>query len=80
MNDLLIRTLAESPEIQQGLRDGSMELHGGVVRWAAGTPTAGRIVAHLRLPVEPEQAGKALEQLAKTMSEDSLKQVAANSA
>lgn len=69
MNELLVRTLAESPEILQGLADQTMTLHGGVVRWAPGTPTGGRIVAHLRLPGDPEQAGKALERLEKMMTE-----------
>jgi hypothetical protein len=30
-----------------GLAVGKYTLHGGVIRWAAGTPAAGQIVAHL---------------------------------
>lgn len=30
-----------------GLASGTYTLQGGVIRWAAGTPCAGQIVAHL---------------------------------
>lgn len=34
-------------EVWSGLVTGQYTLHGGVIRWAAGTPTAGQIVRHL---------------------------------
>lgn len=39
---------SEHREIVQGLLDGSLRRHGGVIRYAAGRPQGGQIVAHLR--------------------------------
>ncbi|MBE9201824.1 MULTISPECIES: hypothetical protein [unclassified Nodularia (in: cyanobacteria)] len=39
--------LANSPEIINGLLNGSMQRYGSVIRWAAGTENAGQIVRHL---------------------------------
>ncbi|MDB9374423.1 hypothetical protein [Nodularia sphaerocarpa] len=39
--------LVNSPEIIQGLLNGSMKRYGSVIRWAAGTENAGQIVRHL---------------------------------
>ncbi|MGB3637930.1 MAG: hypothetical protein WBA39_10210 [Rivularia sp. (in: cyanobacteria)] len=39
--------LVNSPEIINGLLDGSMQRYGSVIRWAAGTENAGQIVRHL---------------------------------
>jgi len=39
--------LLNSPEIIQGLLNGSMQRYGSVIRWTAGTEKAGQIVSHL---------------------------------
>ncbi|TAE61514.1 MAG: hypothetical protein EAZ87_01560 [Nostocales cyanobacterium] len=39
--------LLNSPEIIQGLLNGSMQRYGSVIRWTAGTEKAGQIVRHL---------------------------------
>ncbi|MTJ53109.1 hypothetical protein FJR38_10890 [Anabaena sp. UHCC 0253] len=39
--------LLNSPEIIQGLLNGSMQRYGSVIRWSAGTEKAGQIVRHL---------------------------------
>jgi hypothetical protein len=52
------------PELLLGLDSGLYTLHGGVVRWAAGTANAGQIVRHL-IPVDGFQVvqNSALKQL-----------------
>ncbi len=39
-------------DVLLGLMNGTYQLYGGVIRWAAGTPNAGQIVRHL-IPVDP---------------------------
>ena len=39
--------LVNNPEIIKGLLDGSMQRHGSVIRWAAGTANGGQIFRHL---------------------------------
>ena len=48
------RTL--SPDVVAGVASGLYKIHGGVIRWAAGTPMAGQIVRHL-IPVAAASTG-----------------------
>jgi hypothetical protein len=61
--DELIRTIGNSPEIIEGIRNGTLQIWGGVIRHVKGTDNAGQIVAHLKFPSDPQQIEEGLNAL-----------------
>ncbi|ENA27913.1 hypothetical protein HMPREF1487_09096 [Pseudomonas sp. HPB0071] len=61
--EILARTLSSAPEIVEGIRSGLYQVWGGVVRYAAGHPKGGQIVAHLQFPSNAEQASEQIARL-----------------
>ena len=61
--DELIRTIGNAPEIIEGIRNGTLQIWGGVIRHVKGTDNAGQIVAHLKFPSDPQQIEEGLDTL-----------------
>lgn len=66
--DSLLRSLPEAPEIIAKLRNGTYEIHGGVIRHAAGSGQGGQIVKHLIFPSDPLQTQQRLQEFQSTIS------------
>ncbi|RZF80540.1 hypothetical protein EXT46_10995 [Pseudoalteromonas sp. CO325X] len=69
--DILVRTIDNSPEIIEGLKDGTFELFGGVIRIAKGQAGAGQIVKHLVYPGSPEALEKSITNLQSVLQQQS---------
>ena len=65
--DALLRSLPDIPDVMEKLQSGAYRLWGGVVRHAAGTEKAGRIVGHLLFPGDSKQTQERLQQLQSTL-------------
>lgn len=63
----LIRTLGEAPDILEGIKQGLMQVWGGVVRYAQGTGKGGQIVAHLKFPSGTQEVRESLGALQATL-------------
>lgn len=68
MNEELLRSLPNLPDILAKLKSGEYELFGGVVRHAKGTEKGGQIVGHLLFPGDSQQAQAQLQQLEDVLS------------
>ncbi|PIK75661.1 MULTISPECIES: hypothetical protein [unclassified Pseudomonas] len=68
INEELLRSLPNLPDILAKLKSGEYELFGGVVRHAKGTERGGQIVGHLLFPGDSQQTQAQLQQLQDTLS------------
>lgn len=65
----LVRTIKESPEIIEGLLNGTLKIWGGVIRRAAGHDGAGQIVAHIIFPNNAENIESSISQMQQLMNQ-----------
>lgn len=68
VDQLLIRTLEQSPKIVEGLKSGLYEIFGGVVRIAKGNPKGGQIVTHLKFPNDMSKVKESIDNMLGTIS------------
>ncbi|MDP5130177.1 MAG: hypothetical protein NWQ54_04805 [Paraglaciecola sp.] len=67
--EILARTIKDSPEIIKGLQDGLYEIFGGVIRVAKGQEGAGKIVAHLKFPAGSDELKESVSSLQKVLTQ-----------